>query len=73
VRLPLNVIQGFAEFYRDRPDHDPVRMARLVDRVGDEAARIEDLIHDLVSTSDGTHRAPGQAHRPWAGEDSAPD
>ncbi len=49
MRQPLNVIQGFTAFYRERPGHDPDRMARLVDRVGDEAARIEVAIDDLVS------------------------
>jgi two-component system OmpR family sensor kinase len=67
VRLPLNVIQGFAEFYRDRPSHDPARMARLVDRVGDEAARIEividDLLSDLVKSTNG-HANGDRGHGP---------
>jgi two-component system, OmpR family, sensor kinase len=49
MRQPLNVIQGFTAFYRERPGHDPERMARMIDRVGDEAARIEMAIDDLVS------------------------
>jgi two-component system OmpR family sensor kinase len=49
MRQPLNVIQGFTEFYRERAAQDPERMARLIDRVGDEAARIEIVIDDLVS------------------------
>jgi two-component system OmpR family sensor kinase len=49
MRQPLNVIQGFTAFYHERPGHDPERMARLVDRVGDEAARIELVVDDLVS------------------------
>jgi two-component system OmpR family sensor kinase len=49
VRLPLSVIQGFAAYYRDRPAHDPERMAKLVDRVGDEAARIGVVLQDLRS------------------------
>jgi two-component system OmpR family sensor kinase len=60
VRLPLSVIQGFADYYREvhrepgrpgepRPEHDPVRMARLVDRVGDEAARIGAVLRDLAA------------------------
>lgn len=51
VRLPLSVIQGFASYYRDsgQNTHDSVRMARLVDRVGDEAARIGGVLDDLVA------------------------
>jgi HAMP domain-containing protein len=48
VRMPLSVIQGFASYYRDA-GHDSVRMARLVDRVGDEAARIGVVLDDLVA------------------------
>jgi two-component system, OmpR family, sensor kinase len=79
VRLPLSVIQGFASYYRDlhRTDaagndgdsgHDSVRMARLVDRVGDEAARIgtmlQDLVADLTRAADGNgaSHANGPAH-----------
>ncbi len=72
VRLPLSVIQGFAAYYRDstaaehqggrQPEHqhghDPVRMARMVDRVGNEAARIGDVLHDLVS--DLSHAVNGK-------------
>jgi HAMP domain-containing protein len=57
VRMPLSVIQGFASYYRDA-GHDSVRMARLVDRVGDEAARIgvvlDDLVADLSRAANGT-------------------
>lgn len=51
VRLPLSVIQGFASYYRDsgRNGHDSARMAKLVDRVGDEAARIGVVLEDLVA------------------------
>jgi HAMP domain-containing protein len=49
VRMPLSVIQGFASYYRDVAEHDSVRMARLVDRVGDEAARIGVVLDDLVA------------------------
>ncbi|HEX6469507.1 MAG TPA: hypothetical protein VF069_10455 [Streptosporangiaceae bacterium] len=65
ARLPLSVIQGFADYYREvhrggrgrpgepRPEHDPVRMARLVDRVGDEAARIGAVLRDLAADVTG--------------------
>jgi two-component system OmpR family sensor kinase len=71
ARLPLSVIQGFTAYYRDvhrqegrgaepRPGHDPVRMARLVDRVGDEAARIGVVLQDLVA--DLSHAANENAN-----------
>lgn len=65
VRLPLSVIQGFASYYLsgDPSGHDSVRMARLVDRVGDEAARIgvvlDDLVADLSNAANGNSSPNG--------------
>ena len=59
MRQPLNIIQGFTSVYRDRSAQDPDRMARMIDRVGDEAARIEIVIDDLVS--DMSHAGNGKS------------
>jgi two-component system OmpR family sensor kinase len=66
VRLPLSVIKGFADYYRDAPGRDPARMARLVDRVDDEATRIgvvlEDLLADLSRSGNGHGNEVGNGH-----------
>ncbi|GAA5072982.1 two-component system OmpR family sensor kinase [Thermocatellispora tengchongensis] len=45
LRTPLTSIRGFAEFYRQNPEGDPVALLR---RVEDEAARMGLLVDDLL-------------------------
>jgi two-component system OmpR family sensor kinase len=45
LRTPLTSIRGFAEFYRQNPAGDPVRLMR---RVEDAAARMGVLVEDLL-------------------------
>jgi two-component system OmpR family sensor kinase len=45
LRTPLTSIRGFAEFYRQNPEGDPIALLR---RVEDEASRMSLLVDDLL-------------------------
>jgi hypothetical protein len=47
VQLPLNVIHGFVDYFRDRPDQPREQLARIVSRLDDEAVRIAAVLDEL--------------------------
>ena len=47
----VNVVRGFAEYYRQQPKPPATRLNRMLRRVADEAARMETLIAGLGARS----------------------
>ncbi len=47
MRTSVNVVRGFAAYYRQRRPPQPADLDRMMRRVADEAARLETLIEDL--------------------------
>jgi len=47
LRRSVNVVRGFAEYYRQRPEPPAARLDRMLRRVAEEAARMEMLIEGL--------------------------
>jgi two-component system OmpR family sensor kinase len=48
LRTPLTSIRGFAELYRQGAAREPEELDRLMRRIEDEAARMGDLVEDLL-------------------------
>jgi His Kinase A (phospho-acceptor) domain len=59
LRTPLSILSGLAEYYRHRDELGPGDFDRLLDRVGDETARIATLIDALARTGQDPARPPG--------------
>jgi signal transduction histidine kinase len=59
LRTPLSILSGLAEYCRHRDDLGPGDYIRLLDRVGDETARIGTLIDVLARTGQDPAGPPG--------------
>jgi hypothetical protein len=59
LRTPLSILSGLAEYCRHRDDLGPGDYDRLLDRVGDETARIGTLIDVLARTGQDPAGPPG--------------
>src|SRR5690606_31227437 len=48
LRTPVATIRGYAELFRRGAQHDPDELPRVLARIESEAARMGDLVDDLV-------------------------
>ena len=54
----VNIVRGFAEYYRQQPEPPRARLDRMLRRVADEAARMEALIEGLSARVPSGATAP---------------
>ena len=64
LQRSVNVVRGFAEYYRQQPKPPAARLDRMLRRVADEAAQMETLIEGLEAPLLGPGRAHPGRHRP---------
>jgi two-component system, OmpR family, sensor kinase len=59
----VNVVRGFAEYYRQQPEPPVGRLDRMLRRVAGEAARMETLIAGLEEAAPGSAGPVNRRHR----------
>jgi signal transduction histidine kinase len=59
----VNVVRGFAEYYRRQPRPPAARLEHMLRRVADEAARMETLIAGLEEAAPGSAGPVNRRHR----------
>jgi signal transduction histidine kinase len=67
----VNVVRGFAEYYRQQPKLSAARLDRMLRRVADEAAQMETLIEGLEAPFLGSAGPGSRATRHAAGPNPA--
>jgi two-component system, OmpR family, sensor kinase len=71
LQRSVNVVRGFAEYYRQQPKPPAARLDRMLRRVADEAAQMETLIEGLEAPLLGSAGPGSRATRHAAGPNPA--